>query len=239
LTGAELFTGNILYMTMLALERKVSILGLLKNWALSWIGNLMGALWFAGIFAFYGAIATVDPYLTESIHLVDIKVLTPTWGQIFIRAMGCNWLVCLASWLAVASTSPVAKIVSIWIPIWVFVALGFEHTVADMFYLPLGMMNGAPLSVGKLIWKGFIPIGLGNIAGGAAFVACGYWFIDVWQFRGEGDLGEVHDGGDLNGMTGDGNGSGSEVSRADLEKGMNERRREQVVGPTTPLMLPQ
>lgn len=103
-----------------------------------------------------------------------------------------------------------------------------------MFYLPLGMMNGAPLSVGELIWKGFIPIGLGNIVGGAVFVGCGYWFIDVWQFRGEGKLGEGHDGGDLTGMRGEeGAGSGSEIS-GDLEKGMGERRREQGPMQTVP-----
>jgi len=81
LTGAELFTGNILYMTMLLLDRKVSILETLVNWALSWIGNLMGALWFAGIFAFYGAIATAEPYKSGTIHIVDVKVIEPNWGQ--------------------------------------------------------------------------------------------------------------------------------------------------------------
>lgn len=85
-------------------------------------------------------------------------------------------------------------------------------------------MNGSPLSVGELIWKGFIPIGLGNIAGGAVFVAGAYWFIDIWQFRGEGKLGEGHDGGDLTGIV-DGSGSGSEGS-GDLEKGLGRRHGE-------------
>lgn len=97
--------------------------------------------------------------------------------------MGCNWLVALACWLAASSRENVSKIISIHLPIWTFVALGFEHIVADMFFIPLGMMNGSPLTVGKFIWKGMIPITLGNIAGGAVFVAGAYWYLDVFTYR--------------------------------------------------------
>jgi len=183
LTGAELITGNIMYMTYLLLERKITIPQLLANWTLSWIGNLMGSLWFAGIFCFYGQIATADPYKAGTLTIVEKKIIDPDWGVIFIRAMGCNWLVALACWLAASSRENISKIVTIHLPIWTFVALGFEHIVADMFFIPLGMMNGSPLTVGTFIWKGMVPITLGNIVGGAVFVAGAYWYLDIFSCR--------------------------------------------------------
>lgn len=183
LTGAELITSNIMYMTLLLLERKINILQLLINWVLSYIGNLMGCLWFAGIFCFYGQLATTAPYKAATLVLVQHKIIEPSWHVIFIRAIGCNWLVALACWLGASSKDNISKIVSIHLPVWLFVAVGFEHIVADMFFIPLGMMNGAPLSVGTFVIKGMIPITMGNILGGAIFVACNHWYLDVFCER--------------------------------------------------------
>lgn len=86
--------------------------------------------------------------------------------------------------MAASSKDNISKIVAIHLPVWVFVAIGFEHIVADMFFIPLGMMNGAPLSVGKFALKGVLPITFGNMVGGALFVAGNHWYLDVFSQRG-------------------------------------------------------
>jgi formate/nitrite transporter len=95
----------------------------------------------------------------------------------FIKAIGCNWLVCLAVWLANAADDVIGKIFGIWFPIMAFVTIGFEHSVANMFFIPLGMFLGAEgVNWSTIIINNLIPVTLGNIVGGAIFVACIYWF---------------------------------------------------------------
>jgi formate/nitrite transporter len=100
-----------------------------------------------------------------------------TWMQAFLRAIGCNWLVCLAVWLSVASDDIVGKVLGIWFPIMAFVTIGFEHSVANMFFIPLGIFLGAEVSWAQLFINNLIPVTLGNIVGGAIFVAMIYWYV--------------------------------------------------------------
>ena len=134
LAGSELFTGNVMFMTIGVLDGTASVGGLAKNWVLSWLFNFVGALFVAYVLAFMGGIIT-------------IKVATGKVGMsfdvAFIKAIGCNWLVCLAVWLANASDDIIGKIFGIWFPIMAFVTIGFEHSVANMFFIPLGMFLGA------------------------------------------------------------------------------------------------
>ena len=99
------------------------------------------------------------------------------FAQAFIKAIGCNWLVCLAVWLANASDDIIGKIVGIWFPIMAFVTIGFEHSVANMFFIPLGLFLGAEgVTWSTMIINNLVPVTLGNIVGGAVFVACIYWY---------------------------------------------------------------
>jgi len=93
-----------------------------------------------------------------------------------VKAILCNWLVCLAVWLAGAANDMAGKMVGIWFPISTFVAIGFEHSVANMYLLPLGMMAGADLSLGQALVKNMIPVTIGNAIAGAVVVAAGYSF---------------------------------------------------------------
>jgi hypothetical protein len=117
-------------------------------------------------------------FKTEAITLATAKVVTPAWHQIFLRGILANWLVTMAVFLSISSREIISKIVAIWFPTMAFTALGADHVIANMFYIPLGIFSGAPqLSVGLYIWKSMIPAGLGNIVGGGLFVGVLYWYL--------------------------------------------------------------
>jgi len=175
LAGSELFTGNVMFMTLGVLDGKASVGGLAKNWVLSWIFNFVGALFVAYCLAFLTGIATADPVVTNVQSVATAKV-GMSFEVAFFKAIGCNWLVCLAVWLANASDDIIGKIVGIWFPIMAFVAIGFEHSVANMFFIPLGIFAGADVGWTQMLTANLIPVTLGNIVGGAIFVACIYWY---------------------------------------------------------------
>jgi formate/nitrite transporter len=179
LAGSELFTGNVMFMTLGVLDGKATVGGLAKNWVISWIFNFVGALFVAYVLAFMGGIVPNDPtnaIAAKAIAVSEAKVKLD-FTTAMIRGIGCNWLVCLAVWLANASDDIIGKIVGIWFPIMAFVCIGFEHSVANMFFIPLGMFLGAEgVNWGSIIVGNLIPVTIGNIIGGAIFVACIYWY---------------------------------------------------------------
>ncbi len=167
--GAELFTGNAL-MIMAAVDRKISPAQLLRNWIIVYFGNFAGALGLALVFALSGVIsgATAE---TARAFAEGKAALGP--AEAFFRGVLCNVLVCLAVWLTLAARTVAGKILGIIWPIAGFVALGLEHSVANMYLLPQGALAGADLTVsgaaGNLLF-----VTLGNIAGGAGGVALAY-----------------------------------------------------------------
>lgn len=177
LAGSELFTGNVMFMTIGVLDGSASVGGLAKNWVISWVFNFVGALFVAYVLAYMGGLFPADSaFATKATSVATAKVGL-AWDQAFIRAIGCNWLVCLAVWLANASDDVIGKIFGIWFPIMAFVTIGFEHSVANMFFIPLGMFLGAKgVTWSTIIMNNLVPVTLGNIVGGAIFVACIYWY---------------------------------------------------------------
>src|SRR5690606_22326715 len=105
--------------------------GWLRNWALSYIGNLAGSLFVAYCLGYLTQMAAAEPYLSAVKGIAEGKATAPFW-VLFWKGVGCNWLVCLAVWLAIASDDTTGKILGIWFPIMAFVALGFEHSIANM-----------------------------------------------------------------------------------------------------------
>ena len=176
LAGSELFTGNVMFMTLGVLDGNASVGGLAKNWVVSWIFNFVGALFVAYVLAFMGGIVAKDPFTAKAVAVATGKVVGMDWMTAIIRGIGCNWLVCLAVWLANASDDIIGKIVGIWFPIMAFVCIGFEHSVANMFFIPLGWLCGAHISWYYIITANLIPVTIGNIIGGALFVSCIYWY---------------------------------------------------------------
>lgn len=190
--GAELFTGNNLIIISV-LQKKASWGDLLKNWLVVYIGNFVGAL-IVALFLFWAGTWSLNSNLVGANALkVAASKTSFTFVQAFFRGILCNWLVCLAVWLATASKDVVGKLFGIYFPIMAFVASGFEHSVANMFFIPYGMLlknipavitatgktvsSFANVNVGTLFTKNLIPVTLGNIVGGAIFVGFIYWYV--------------------------------------------------------------
>ena len=171
--GAELFTGNSLIVMAWA-DRKVSTASLLRNWAVVYVANFLGAVGIAAAVAWSGIVT--GPIAATAIRIAEAKVsLDP--GAAFLRGVLCNVLVCLAVWLCFAAHSVTDKVLAIPLPIAAFVALGFEHSVANMFFLPLGWLLGAPKVALAAMLANLVPVTLGNIVGGGVLVAGFYWAI--------------------------------------------------------------
>ncbi len=167
--GAELFTGNAL-MTIAAVDRKISMRDLLRNWGFVYLGNLVGAV--ALVLACAASGLLEGPMGATAAAIANGKIdLSPT--QAFVRGILCNALVCLAVWLSFAARSVVGKVMAILWPIAAFVLLGLEHSIANMYLLPQGALAGAKLGWGAAISNLFW-VTVGNVVGGAGGVALAY-----------------------------------------------------------------
>ncbi|MBL9053491.1 MAG: formate/nitrite transporter family protein [Tabrizicola sp.] len=167
--GAELFTGNAL-MVMAAVDRRITVGALLRNWALVYAGNLIGAIGLAVAFGLSGLLD--GPMGVTAAKAAAAKAaLGPV--EAFVRGALCNALVCLAVWLSFAARSATDKVLGVLWPVTAFVALGLEHSVANMFLIPAGLWAGAEVTAagvaGNLLW-----VTLGNVVGGAGGVALAY-----------------------------------------------------------------
>ncbi len=174
--GAELFTGNNLIVMAWA-DRKVTSAALLRNWSLVYVGNFIGSVATAVIVAYSGTLEIGNGAVAATaIKIAQGKVaLDPM--QAFLRGILCNALVCLAVWLTFAAHHVMGKIMAIIFPIAAFVALGFEHCIANMYLIPVAMLIGADgVTISGLIGN-LVPVTLGNIVGGSVFVALVYWLI--------------------------------------------------------------
>ncbi|HPI93263.1 MAG TPA: formate/nitrite transporter family protein, partial [Deltaproteobacteria bacterium] len=183
--GAELFTGNNL-MTIGLSQKQFGIKGLLYNWFFVYVANLIGSVLLVYIMFETNLWQTGGNAVGTTALGIAAGKVNLSFSEAFYRGIGCNWLVCLAVWLAMASQDVVGKIFGIFFPIMAFVASGFEHCVANMYFIPMGIllkgdaaMAAAVAELGAkadlLTWGGFfvnnlIPVTLGNIVGGAVFV---------------------------------------------------------------------
>lgn len=182
--GAELFTGNNLIIMAWA-DRKVTSAELLRNWGLVYVSNLVGALGCVVLVHFSGTLELGGGAVARTAAGIAEVKLGLGFVEAFSRGILCNILVCLAVWLCFAAHSVSGKILAILLPISAFVALGFEHSVANMYLIPIGMLAGP----GDFDLAGFagnlLPVTLGNIIGGSVFVALVYWLVYLRHARGE------------------------------------------------------
>src|SRR3954453_12221748 len=173
---SELLTGNMALVPLAALDRRVPIAGLSFNlfWVL--IGNLIGSLFVAYFLAKETGVVTAEAPLARLAAIATAKANTETDWQIFLRALGCNWLVCLAVWMALAADDIGGKVLAIFFPIMAFVAMGFDHVVANMFFLPAAIFAHVPGITWGHTLENWIFAFLGNFVGAAVFVATSYWY---------------------------------------------------------------
>ena len=191
--GAELFTGNNLIIMAWA-SGKVRGLAVLRNWIIVYIGNFFGAVGTAGLMFF----TKQYTFGSNAVGIIALKTAVSKCDYTFVQAVAlgilCNALVCLAVWLTYSAHTTTDKILAIIFPISAFVAAGFEHSIANMYYIPyalfikiydpnfIGTLNGQVSHLEKLTWQAFfvnnlLPVTIGNIIGGSVLVASVYWLI--------------------------------------------------------------
>lgn len=181
--GAELFTGNNL-LVMAWASHRITTQELLRNWLVIYLANFAGALGLVALvylsnhWQMNGAAVGI-----QAVKIAAAKATLP-FGEAFFKGVLCNILVCLAVWLVLAGRSIVDRICAIIFPISAFVAAGFEHSVANMYFIPLGILLKERVAAGAVeqlnwngLWINLLPVTLGNIAGGAVLVALVYYFI--------------------------------------------------------------
>ncbi len=189
--GAELFTGDLL-MTTTLVDRKITGAQYLRTLVLVFVGNLLGGLLIANIVNLSGAFMGGGGMVGAITIKIAAGKTALTFGKAFFLGILCNTLVCLAVWMCSSADTTIGKIFSCFFPIWLFVASGYEHSVANMFYIPAGILakgnadlvalsGVAPEVLKTLTWKGFfvnnlIPVTLGNIVGGVLFVGLAYYY---------------------------------------------------------------
>jgi formate/nitrite transporter len=198
ISGAELFTGNNL-MLISALDRRIAWSSLMQKWTIVYVANFVGALALVGIM--YGSglwrMGADFAVARSALDIANAKV-NLTFLEALLRGIACNWLVCLAVWMAMAARQVACKILAIFFPIMAFVALGFEHSVANMYFVPFGIVlkgTQAATAYGKslagLTWPRFVlanlvPVTIGNVIGGAGLVAVLYWSVYLRKPRAAG-----------------------------------------------------
>ena len=179
--GAELFTGNSLIICAKA-SGKVSWGGMLKNWAIVWLGNLVGALAAVALVYLAQVWSMNGGGVGEAMVSVAAGKVSPDWATLFFKGVMCNIFVCLAVWIGFSARTVVDKVIGIILPISAFVAAGFEHCVANMFFLPMGcLLNSMGVgAAGAVPFEGIFynlsAATLGNIVGGL-LVGLAYWFV--------------------------------------------------------------
>lgn len=169
--GAELFTGNNAMLVPAFMQRHYGAWAVVKNWIMVYLGNFIGALAFAYVMVYSAGLTAADPYHSAIVGMAQAKVSMP-WITVFVKGIGANWCVCLALWLALSGHTLIEKMAGCFLPVMAFVVLGYEHSIANMFFIPTGMLEGADVTVQQFVAANLVPATLGNIAGGALFVGC-------------------------------------------------------------------
>ncbi len=192
LAGSELFTGNCL-LILPVLERRITPLAMVRCLCLAYLGNLAGSILTAGAILYSGQLNLFSGAL--GVYTIQVAATKSSLGftQAVLLGIFCNFLVCIAVWMGYSGQSPVDKVAAIYLPVLLFVLCGFEHCVANMYYIPAGIfalsdpeLSGLALAQGvdvlTLSWKNFLfgnllPVTLGNIIGGSGMVGAIYWAI--------------------------------------------------------------
>ncbi|HHL39979.1 MAG TPA: formate/nitrite transporter family protein [Deltaproteobacteria bacterium] len=172
--GAELYTGNAMVPSVAGMTGRTGWNRVAYNWVGSYTGNFLGGI-FGAIFIIYLTNILGDPFLM-TVKKVAFKKVSNPWMTNFWRGLACVWLVDLAVYLAGRVKEPAAKFFLIWFPTMTFFAIGFEHSIVNMFIIPAGIMAGAPITWGQFLWNNLVPVTLGNTVAGLFTVGMAYWY---------------------------------------------------------------
>lgn len=176
LLGLELVTGNFALLPAGLMAGTLRFTKLLRNFAWVYFGNLIGSLLYAVLFYLAitnwrtgngGAIGDLLKQAALKKTVAYAALGSSGWAAALVKGVLCNWMVTIGAVLALASRSTLGKIAAMWLPIMTFFALGFEHSVVNMFVIPSGMIFGAPISVSQFLFYNLLPVTLGNLIAGA------------------------------------------------------------------------
>lgn len=179
ITGVDLFNSNVLFFSTAYCRRAVSILDVLISWMVSWWLNLVGTIFVAYVISHYSGISQTEAMVQGTIEIALAKS-SSSFVQTFIKAIAGNFFVCFAIFLQLMAKPIHVKFLMILLPIFTFVSIGFTHCIADMYVMIIGLINGAPLSVGLVAWKVFVPAALGNIVGGSFYGIVITWYLHIY-----------------------------------------------------------
>ena len=194
IAGSELFTGNCLIIVSV-LEKEVKLKAMLRNWLIVYIGNFIGSLLIAALSIYSHTYSMFGNAVANTTINTAIAKTSLGFGDAVYRGILCNFLVCIAVWMSYAAKDVTGKIIALFFPIMLFVEAGFEHSIANMYYIPAGLfamrdpaylaaytsLYGSiqldSLTIGSMFAKNLIPVTIGNIIGGMVLVGITYWFI--------------------------------------------------------------
>lgn len=217
LLGADLLTSNMMTFPMALLKRRIPLWSLPLNWFVVFWGNMVGSLFFAAVLTKYTEVVGTDPYKSAIQAAAVKKALTPNFLEIFLRGIGCNFLVCTAVWMGATGKEVISKIFGIWIPIWVFVACSYDHVVANMFLIPTGILLDAPgLTAAAYIKKSLFASLFGNIIGALILaIPFTFWFLNDHGAGGlmDAEAGEANGADRLTGESANSSLTGAEKTR--------------------------
>lgn len=181
--GSELFTGNNMFFTISTLARRTTVRDTAKNWSLVFLGNLAGAILLCLLMVGSGLFKSAAP--EHLLFAASAKKMSAPVTELFFRGILCNWLVCLALWMANRTKEDIAKLVLLWWCLYAFIASGYEHSVANMTLLSLSLLlPNHPETITVAGWAhNMVPVTLGNMVGGAVFVGMVYWFVSPLRKR--------------------------------------------------------
>ena len=183
MAGAELFTGNSLIIISV-LDGKATVKGMLRNWVIVYIGNFIGSIFVAVMLTYSHAYSQFGGQLAESVVATAQNKVLLSYPDALLRGILCNILVCIAVWISFSAEDVAGKILGLYLPIMLFVASGYEHSVANMYFIPAGILTSMEYGIeanAALTWQGFLvhnllPVTVGNVIGGVCVVGLGYFF---------------------------------------------------------------
>lgn len=176
IAGGDLFTSDCTGQIIPYLQKEIQVRTVMKVLLFSYIFNFIGTQFVAFFMANETGLLSENPW-REYLHNIATKKVDASFYTNFIKGIGANWMVCIGAWMGIAGRDIASKCIGIWIPVMAFVTLGFEHSIANMFFIPAAIYSGAEISWTDFIINNLTPATLGNIVAGFLFVGAAYWYI--------------------------------------------------------------
>jgi formate/nitrite transporter len=176
ITGADLFTSDCASFTFPVLSKEIDFGKAAWFLLISYLFNFVGAQFIAYLLSVNVGLIANDPWRAYLIGLSEAKV-NQEFMTVFWKGVGANWLVCLGMYMGYAGKDIIGRAIGIWIPVMLFVTFGYEHSIANMFFIPAAIYSGADITWSTFLTNNLLPATLGNLVGGSLLVGCVYWYL--------------------------------------------------------------